>query len=289
MNKSRARITILSFVATFCILAGVSQPGSAQPLNLPAEIKSSGVLVLGTSASVGLPWTSTKDGTTDQFVGVEPELAAAIAQRLGLKLEVKNLGFDSLIPSLEANRINIIMSGMLDTTARQKRVDFVDHIIGGSAMLQLTKAKLPVKTLDDLCGLKVSALRGAVEAKSAENQSTKCVAAGKAAVAVQVFPDTRSQVAALASGRTDIALGDLLYLGELSQRQADQFKLTGEPFNSGPCAIAVPKGSPLGPIIVDALNELITDGTYGKVLSKYKLIQASYVSKAVLNGVKDNN
>ncbi|MBN9272333.1 MAG: transporter substrate-binding domain-containing protein, partial [Mesorhizobium sp.] len=52
------------------------------------------------------------DRSIDVYVGVEPEMAAEIAKRLGLKLEVNNLGFDSLIPSLEANRINIIMSDM---------------------------------------------------------------------------------------------------------------------------------------------------------------------------------
>ncbi|MBZ9772532.1 ABC transporter substrate-binding protein [Mesorhizobium sp. CO1-1-8] len=216
-----------------------------------------------------------------------PSLRGAIAQHLGLKLQVQNLGFDSLIPSLEANRINIIMSGMLDTVARQKRVDFIDHIVGGSAMLQQAKADRNVSSLADICGLKASALRGAVEAKSAQTQSEKCVAESKPAVEVQVYPDTRSQLAALASGRTDVALGDLLYFGDLSQTQADQFKLAGEPFNSGPCAIAVPKGSSLGPAIVNALNDLIADGTYGKILSKYKMIQASYVSQAVLNGVTD--
>lgn len=214
-------------------------------------------------------------------------MRGAIAQHLGLKLQVQNLGFDSLIPSLEANRINIIMSGMLDTVARQKRVDFIDHIVGGSAMLQQAKADRNVSSLADICGLKASALRGAVEAKSAQTQSEKCVAESKPAVEVQVYPDTRSQLAALASGRTDVALGDLLYFGDLSQTQADQFKLAGEPFNSGPCAIAVPKGSSLGPAIVNALNDLIADGTYGKILSKYKMIQASYVSQAVLNGVTD--
>lgn len=73
---------------------------SAQAVEIPKDIQDSGKLVLGTSASVGLPWSSTKEGTTDQFIGFDHDLALAIAAKLGLKLEVANMGFDSLIPSL---------------------------------------------------------------------------------------------------------------------------------------------------------------------------------------------
>lgn len=110
---------------------------------------------------------------------------------MGLKLEVNNLGFDSLIPSLEANRINIIMSDMLDTPARQKKVDFVDHIMSGSAMMQKAGSDKKITSLDDACGLKASALRGSMESLSISKQSEKCVAEGKPAHRCTALPRHR--------------------------------------------------------------------------------------------------
>lgn len=263
----------------------LAAPGLAAPdENLPEAIKSSGVLVLGTTSSIGMPWTSIKDGTTDEAIGVEPELAAEIAKRLGLTLEVQNLGFDSLIPSLEANRINIIMSNMLDTPVRQKKVDFVDHILGGSAMLQMVGTQNDVNSMDDLCGLKASALRGAMEAISAANQSDKCVAEGKPAIDVQLYPDTGSQLTALRSNRTDVAMTDLILSGTLARDNPEQFKMVGEPFNFGPCGIAVAKGSPLSGLVAGALDAMIADGTYQAIMEKNGFVPESFVTKAVING-----
>ena len=243
--------------------------------------------MLGTTSSIGLPWTGIAEGTSDVYVGVEPDLAAEIAKRLGLKLEVKNLGFDSLIPSLEANRINIIMSDMLDTPVRQKKVDFIDHIMGGSAMMQKAGSDKTIASLDGICGLKVSALRGSMESLSISKQSEKCVTDGKPAVEAQLFPDTGAQLIALTSNRTDVAMSDLIYVGMLAKKQPEQFKMVGEPFNFGPCAIAVPKGSQLGPLIAETLDAIIADGTYAEIMERNGFVSQSYVTKAVINGGKD--
>lgn len=251
---------------------------------LPADIKSSGKLVLGTSADVGLPYSSIKEGTADHYIGFDHDLGAAIAKKLGLTMEVINMSFDSLIPSLQANRVNVVISGMFDSVEREKKVDFVDHAIGGSAMLATTKSDATIKVKEDLCGHKVSAMRGAVESKTAEDISKACVAANKQPLDIQVFPDTKSQIPALVSGRTDVIFGDLGYLGILASKQSKQFRLLGEPFNSGPVGIAIAKGSPLGPVIIKALDELIADGTYQRLAEEYGIPPSARVSKAELNG-----
>ncbi|RRH70149.1 ABC transporter substrate-binding protein [Falsigemmobacter faecalis] len=254
--------------------------------NLPEAIKSAGVLVLGTTSSIGLPWTSIKEGTSDQYTGVEVELATEIAKRLGLELKVQNLGFDSLIPSLEAKRIDIIMSNMLDTPVRQKKVDFVDHIYGGSAMLQTASAAEKIDSLDGLCGRKASALRGAMEAISAAEQSEKCVAEGKAAIDIQLYPDTGAQLTALRSDRTDVALTDLIMAGMLERDHPEQFDMVGAPFNFGPCGIAVAKESSLTGLIAEALDTMVADGTYAEIMSRNGFVKESFITKATINGVK---
>lgn len=152
-------------------------------------------------------------------------------------------------------------------------------------MLQKTNPTNVAKSRDDLCGWKVSALRGSVEAKTAEDLSKKCTDAGKQALQLQTFPDTNSQLAALSSGRTDVAFGDLEYMSLTAARLPGQFSLVGDAFNAGPVGVAVEKDSPLGPIVVQVLNTMIADGTYERLGEKYHLPKAAYISKASLNGV----
>ncbi len=267
------------------LIASIGLPSaSAANAELPESIKSNGKIVLGLSANLGFPWATTKEGTTDEYIGIEPELAVEIAKRLGVKLVIQNLGFDALIPSLQAKRIDFIMSGMLDTPARQNKVDFVDHIVSGSAMLQTSNASNVLTSVDDACGLRVSVSRGTVEAASAEKLKETCEAAGKKAPEIQTFPDKNAQLPALSSGRSDVALGGMEYWGEVAAKHPDQFQVVGSSFNAGPCGIAIEKGSELGPIILQTMNEMIADGTYAALLDKYKFPAGSRVEKAVMNG-----
>lgn len=296
IKKSTSRAMLLwvsCFIAAagylFSAPANASTPASTSvPANIPEDIRASGKLVLGTSASIGLPWSSTREGTTDQYIGFDHDIAAAIAKRLGLALEVSNIGFDSLIPSLQAKRVAIVISGMFDSAVREQKVDFVDYAIGGSAMLRKTGAGSAQNSMNDVCGLKVSALRGSVEAQTAAIQSAKCTDAGRQPLQIQTFPDTNGQLAALVSGRTDVAFGDLEYLSLTAARRPDQFTLIGDAFNAGPVGIAVEKDSALGPLIVDILNSMIADGSYQRLCEKYDLPKMAYISKATLDGATRN-
>lgn len=282
----------VGIIATWCPFPSYASDSRAAATSsnakVPADLKASGKLVLGTSASIGLPWSSTKEGTTDQYIGFDHDIAAAIAQRLGLALEVSNIGFDSLIPSLQAKRVTIVISGMFDSSEREKKVDFIDYAIGGSAMLRRTGGSNSPNSMDDVCGVKVSALRGSVEAQTASNQSKKCTDGGKQPLQIQTFPDTNGQLAALASGRTDVAFGDLEYLSLTASKLPTHFTLVGEAFNAGPVGIAVEKDSGLGPVIVDILNGMIADGSYQQLCEKYALPKMAYISKATLNGATRN-
>lgn len=252
---------------------------------LPEEVVSSGTLRVGTSQLMGLPWSS-KDASTGEAQGIDPSLAEAIAKDLGLKVEVVNLGWDSLIPSLQANRVDIIMSGMLDTPKRQQAVDFVDYVKAGSGMLVLTSSEASISALADACGITTGALKGSAEQVSAEAQSKECAASGKPPIDLQLFPDVSSIIAALDSGRIALVLNDPGVLGYLVKQNPDKYKTVGDIFNAGLVGIAVPKGSTLGPSVQEVLGKFMQDGTYQKMLSEYGFDEQTMLETATLNGGK---
>jgi len=115
--------------------------------------------------------------------------AKALASVMGLKSDVKNETFDSIIPGLSAKRYDLGMSSFTDTKAREKVVNFVTYFSAGTSFYTKAQGGPTVNSLADLCGLKVAVEKGTTQQADATAQSKKCTAAGKKPVSVSVFPD----------------------------------------------------------------------------------------------------
>jgi len=90
------------------------------------EIKDSGKLVVGTCADYPpYEWHLVQDGD-DKIIGFDIDIAQAIADELGVELEVKDMDFDGLIPALSTGKIDMIIAGMNPTDERKQSVDFTD-------------------------------------------------------------------------------------------------------------------------------------------------------------------
>ena len=90
------------------------------------EIKDSGKLVVGTCADYPpYEWHLVQDGE-DKIIGFDIDIAQAIADELGVELEVKDMDFDGLIPALSTGKVDMIIAGMNPTEERKQSVDFTD-------------------------------------------------------------------------------------------------------------------------------------------------------------------
>ena len=90
------------------------------------EIKDSGKLVVGTCEDYPpYEWHLIKAGK-DEIIGFDIDIAQAIADELGVELEIKDMDFDGLIPALSTGKIDMIIAGMNPTDERKQSVDFTD-------------------------------------------------------------------------------------------------------------------------------------------------------------------
>ena len=88
------------------------------------EIKEKGKLVMATSADYPpYEWHLMKDGK-DEIVGFDVEIAKAIAQEIGVELEIKDLDFDGIIPSITSGQADIGIAGMSATPEREEAANF---------------------------------------------------------------------------------------------------------------------------------------------------------------------
>lgn len=112
-------------------------------------IKKAGKLVMMTNAAFP-PYEYL--GSDNQVAGVDVQLSQAIADKLGVKLEVTNMEFDSLIPALVAGKGDIVAAGLTITDERKQSVDFSDPYADATQLIIIKEDNTNINTADDLKG-----------------------------------------------------------------------------------------------------------------------------------------
>lgn len=130
--------------------------------NLMDSIKSSGKLVVGTSAEFP-PFEFHKDGD-EKVLGVDAMIADEFAKDLGVKVEFKEMDFDGLVGALSADKIDVILAGMSPTEEREKSVDFTDlYYISYNAVIVKAGDENKIKSEEDLKKLRIGVQKGSIQ------------------------------------------------------------------------------------------------------------------------------
>jgi polar amino acid transport system substrate-binding protein len=216
-------------------------------------------------------------------VGVDADLAQAIASAMGLKANVANATFDTIIPGLAAHKFDLGMSSFTDTKARQKVVDFVTYFLAGTSFYVNAQGGPTIRSLADLCGHTVAVERGTTQADDATSQDAKCKKAGKPGVTVNVYPDQNEANLALSSGRAQVGMADSPVAAYMVKQSNGRFKVVGKAYGTAPYGIAIPKGTGLDKPVLAAVEALMKNGTYKSILAKWG-VQAGAISNPKING-----
>jgi polar amino acid transport system substrate-binding protein len=250
---------------------------------VPAAVKSKGTITVAADASYAPNEFIGSDGHT--VVGMDADLSNALAAAMGLKANIVNATFDTIIPGLQAGKYDMGASSFTDTLAREKVVDFVDYFSAGTSFFTKASGGTDVNGLADLCGKSVSVESGTTEESDAQGQSAKCVKDGKAKVNVLVFPTQTAANLALSSGRAQIAMADSPVAAYQVKQSNGQFKLVGTTYGTAPYGLALPKGLGLAKAVQAALLHVEADGTYMSILDKWGIEKGAIpASEMKING-----
>jgi polar amino acid transport system substrate-binding protein len=250
---------------------------------VPAAVKSKGTITVAADASYAPNEFIGSDGHT--VVGMDADLSNALAAAMGLKANIVNATFDTIIPGLQAGKYDMGASSFTDTLAREKVVDFVDYFSAGTSFFTKASGGTDVNGLADLCGKSVSVESGTTEESDAQGQSAKCVKDGKAKVNVLVFPTQTAANLALSSGRAEISMADSPVAAYQVKQSHGAFKLVGPTYGTAPYGLALPKASGLAPAVLAALKVLEKNGTYMSILTKWGIQSGALpASEMKING-----
>jgi polar amino acid transport system substrate-binding protein len=248
---------------------------------VPSKFKSSGTLTVAADATYAPNEFIAPNGHT--VVGMDPDLAQAIAAVMGLKAKLVNASFDTIIPGLQSGKYGLGMSSFTDTKEREKVVDFVTYFSAGTSFYVKASGGPAINGLADLCGHSVGVERGTTQADDATAQSAKCKSAGKGAVTVHVYPDQNAANLAISSGRAEVGMADSPVAAYIVKQSNGNFKLSGKAYGTAPYGIAIPKDSGLAQPVLDALKHLMKTGRYKAILTKWGIADGA-ISNPVING-----
>lgn len=193
---------------------------------------------------------------------------------MGRTFKWQQFDFNGLIPALQSDRINMVVSGLYDTAAREKVVDFVDYMKIPLAIMALKSHLGSIKTPMDLCGHTVAYLIGSPpETTQLTQWSQQCTGAGKGAIIQRGYQTVAEAVADISNGRTYAELeGDIVVLYVAKTQYGNKlgvaFDVTGGVSTVG---IAVTKGSPLLAPLKTAMTSWINSPAYCTDAKKWDL------------------
>lgn len=267
---------------SFCALALVTAIGFSA---MPEPAAASGALKV--AADISYPPLEFYGPPSHSVQGFDIDLMNALAEKLGARTDIANRQFDSILHSVQSGGVDIGISALSDTRDREKLVDFVDYLLVGSGMLVPSGNPRRIFNLGALCGLRVDVQQGTSQEAALNEQSQRCESLHLGKILLTRFPSDELAFAAFQSGKTDVHVTDypvVVYLAKTSEN-GTKYQIAGSQFALVPYGIAVRKSNTaLREHLVQALHEVIADGTYQKLLKKWGLGQGALRSAPVNAG-----
>ena len=236
----------------------VAEEAEAEAPAAEAEVKTvtEGVLTMGTNAA--FPPYEYYDG--DTIVGIDAEIAALLAEKLGLELEIVDMDFSSIVTSVQTGKIDMGLAGMTVTEERLENVNFTDSYATGVQVV-IVKEDSDIASVDDLEGKLIGVQEGTTGHLYCSDDYGED--------AVVAYTNGATAVQALTQGKVDCVVID--------QQPAKAFveaneglKILDTEYAIEDYAAAVSKDNDgLKDALNNALAELTADGSIQAILDKY--------------------
>ncbi|MDQ4065585.1 MAG: basic amino acid ABC transporter substrate-binding protein [Actinomycetota bacterium] len=265
------RLLTVALVAVFGLVACGGEPtdeppagdatgGAEEPTFTTLE---EGFLTVGSD----IPYPPFEYREGGELVGLDIDLITEIAERLGLSVEdhIIDTGFDTIFTQLAGGRFDVVVAASTITPEREKQVNFSDPYYNAQQSLTVNVNETPdIQSVDDLGAGDVIAVQGGTTGKQwAEDNLPDDVE-------IRSFPEGPDGYTALEAGDvTGVINDEPTALAEIAEREGLELVETidtGEAYG-----IAVdPENEELLEAINQTLAEIIEDGTYEEIYSRYK-------------------
>lgn len=224
--------------------------------------KESNVLTMGTNAAFP-PYEFYEN---EKIVGIDADIAAAIAEKLGMELKIEDMEFGSLIGAVQTGKIDMCLAGMTVTDERKQSVNFSDSYATGVQVI-IVKEDSEVKSFEDLVGGKKV---GVQESTTGDIYASSSIEDGGVGDEfVERYSKGTEAVQALSQGKIDAVIIDSEPAKSFVAAN-EGLKILDSEYVVEDYAIAIAKeNTELLEKVNKALAELKADGTLDAIVAKY--------------------
>ena len=215
-----------------------------------------GKLTMATNATFP-PYEMTTD--SGEIEGIDVDTAKAIAEKLGLELQIDDMEFDAALLSVQQGKADIVMAGVTVTDERKAVMDFSDSYATGIQSI-IVPNDSDIASPDDLAGKKIGTQRGTTGYIYCSDDFGDD--------AVVAYDDGLTAVQALKNGQVDAVVIDNAPAKEFVAANPGLVILDTS-YAEEDYAIGLAKGSALEDAVNAALEELKADGTLQSIVDKY--------------------
>lgn len=257
--------------AFFTVVGSTTAAGAADVVEaaraaLPENVKSSGMLKIATS----LQWPpfgyKNEQGEGE---GIDIDLLKLLAEKLGLKPDITDVKFPSIIPGVSTGRFDVGANQMARTAEREQVAQFVVYF--RSNMGLLVRRGVSGVDVNNLCGRTLALTQGSSQVAIAQNLSDRCVKDGKKEISFLFYPNSADTYLAVGNGRGDGFLTGTA-TGTFIAKHNDKLQMTRAtlPDTASIAGIVIGKeNNQLATAVRLALESAISDGSYHKILEKF--------------------
>jgi len=251
----KALVLMMTLLMAVMMVAGCGGGDKKAP-----AVQAPKVLKVGTEPTFA-PFEFQKEGSKE-FDGFDMDLIRAIGKQMNMKVEILNMGFDALIPAINAGNIDLAIAGMSITPDRQKAVDMSDPYYVSGLVVVVGKDNAAVKSVNDLNNKGIAVQIGTTGAERAakvpgakvKNFNTNAEVflelKNKGVEAVIIDKPVAEYFLATGGGK-------------------DYAKIVGDTMEAESYGISLKKNSPLTKEINKALLDLKKNGEYDNLYTKW--------------------
>ncbi|GAB2706799.1 ABC transporter substrate-binding protein [Kitasatospora kifunensis] len=252
---------------------------------VPEDLRKRGTLEVVDSLGTVPPldFYATDDKTV---IGAEPDLAALVADVLGLKVQFNPQSWENVFVGLDSGKYDVGFTNITVTETRKEKYDFATYRLDNLAFEAKRGADWKVTGPKDVAGRTIGVSAGTNQEKLLLDWSAQDVKAGLKPVKIAYYQNSSDYYLALGSGRIDAWVGpnptSAFHAAQTGQTEVIGTYSGAGANLQGKIAATVKKGDPLITAVQAALNEIIKNGTYGQVLQRWGLSNEA-VSSSELN------
>ncbi len=256
-------VAMLVTLFTGCGAPATENKGATDGETVVEDQANGDTLVMATNAEFP-PYEFMEDG---KIVGIDAEIAQAIADKLGKELVIENVDFDSLIPGVSSGKFDFVMAGMTVTEERKEAVNFTQSYATGVQVIIVNEGS-DITSADDLFQEGANTTIGVQLATTGDLYCTWDIE-DEGLGTVERYNKGADAVMALKTGKVDCVVIDN-EPAKVFVENNEGLKILDTEYITEEYAAAVSKdNAELTAQIDGALAELIADGTVAKIIEKY--------------------